>query len=69
MVVSAAFFEMVMQGRVARRVEDPDDDTLRAIGHSSVPEEHAAVDEIVTETEDFLWSGSAASAGRETKPV
>ena len=34
-LMSAAFFEMVMKGRVARPVEDLDDDTLRAIAVSA----------------------------------
>jgi hypothetical protein len=45
--MSAAFFEMVMKGRVARPVEDLDDDTLRAIADSSVSSEYAALDSIV----------------------
>src|SRR3978361_1235405 len=46
-LVSAAFFEMVMKGRVARPVEDLDDDTLRAIPNSEVSPEHAPLDDIV----------------------
>lgn len=46
-LVSAAFFEMVMKGRVARPVEDLDDDTLRAIASSAVPDKFAHLDEIV----------------------
>lgn len=46
-LVSAAFFEMVMKGRVARPVEDLDDDTLKAIANSEVPEEYAALDNIL----------------------
>lgn len=46
-LVSAAFFEMVMKGRVARPVEDLDDDTLRAIAASTVPDEFAHLDELV----------------------
>ena len=46
-LMSAAFFEMVMKGRVARPVEDLDDDTLKAIANSSVPDEYAALDKIV----------------------
>lgn len=46
-LMSAAFFEMVMKGRVARPVEDLDDDTLRAIAASAVPEEFASLDELV----------------------
>lgn len=46
-LMSAAFFEMVMKGRVARPVEELDDDTLRAIASSAVPEEFAPLDELV----------------------
>lgn len=46
-LMSAAFFEMVMKGRVARPVEDLDDDTLRAIAASAVPEEFAHLDDLV----------------------
>ncbi|MDR3531285.1 MAG: type II toxin-antitoxin system prevent-host-death family antitoxin [Rhodopila sp.] len=46
-LISAAFFEMVMKGRVARPVEDLDDDTLKAIAGSSVSDEHAELDEIL----------------------
>jgi PHD/YefM family antitoxin component YafN of YafNO toxin-antitoxin module len=43
-LVSAAFFEMVIKGRVARPVEDLDDNTLKAIANSEVQAEHAALD-------------------------
>lgn len=46
-LMSAAFFEMVMKGRVARPVEDLDDDTLRAIANSAVPDEFADLDKLV----------------------
>lgn len=46
-LMSAAFFEMVMKGRVARHVEELDDDSLRAIASSAVPEEFAHLDELV----------------------
>lgn len=46
-LMSAAFFEMVMKGRVARPVEDLDEDTLKAIASSAVSPEHAALDEII----------------------
>jgi prevent-host-death family protein len=46
-LMSAAFFEMVMKGRVARRVEELDDDTVTAIARSEVSLEHAALDEVV----------------------
>lgn len=46
-LLSAAFFEMVMKGRVARPVEDLDDDTLKAIANSTVSAEHAALDSLL----------------------
>lgn len=46
-LMSAAFFEMVMKGRVARPVEDLDDDTLRAIANSAVPDAFADLDKLV----------------------
>ena len=46
-LMSAAFFELVMKGRVARPVEDLDDDTLKAIADSAVPAEYAALDDII----------------------
>ena len=48
-LISAALFEIVMRGRVARRVEDLDDDTLRAIAGSSVPPEYAALDNVLSD--------------------
>lgn len=46
-LMSAALFEVVMKGRVARSVEDLDDDTLKAIANSAVRPEHAALDKII----------------------
>jgi prevent-host-death family protein len=46
-LVSAAFFEMATKGRVARKVEDLDDETLQAIARSSVSPEYAHLDDIV----------------------
>lgn len=46
-LMSAAFFELVMKGRVARPVEDLDDDTLKAIANTAVPSEYAALDDII----------------------
>lgn len=46
-LVSAAFFKMVMEGRVARPVEELDDDTLRAIARSAVSSEYAALDNLI----------------------
>ena len=46
-LMSAAMFEVIMKGRVARRIEDLDDDTLQAIAGASVPETHAALDHLL----------------------
>jgi prevent-host-death family protein len=43
-LVSADFFETVMKGRVARKVEDLDDATLEAIAQAEVPTSYAALD-------------------------
>lgn len=63
MLMSAAVFAVFVKGRIARPVEDLDDDTLKAIAEAAVPDWHAALDEIiVTETNDFLWPGPRSSA-------
>jgi PHD/YefM family antitoxin component YafN of YafNO toxin-antitoxin module len=46
-LVSAAFSEMVMKGRIARPVEELNDGTLKAIANSEVPAEYAALDDLV----------------------
>lgn len=46
-LISAALFAVFVKGRIARPVEDLDDDTLKAIANSSVSAEYAALDEIV----------------------
>ncbi len=46
-LISAALFEMVMKGRVARQVEDLDDDTLRAIAASRVSPAHDALNDLL----------------------
>jgi len=46
-LMSAVFFEMVMKGRVARRVEELDDDTIKEIGRSSVSSEYAHLDNLI----------------------
>jgi prevent-host-death family protein len=46
-LMSAAFFEMIMKGRIARAVEDLDDDTVKAISGSSVSSEYAHLDNIL----------------------
>ncbi len=48
-LISAAFFELVTKGRVARRVEDLDDDTLKAIANSAVAPEFAALDKVIND--------------------
>jgi hypothetical protein len=46
-LMSAALFEVVMKGRIARPVEDLDDDTLKAIANASVPAGHAGLDKLL----------------------
>jgi prevent-host-death family protein len=46
-LMSAAFFDMVMNGRIARLVEDLDDDTVKAISRSSVASEFAHLDNML----------------------
>ncbi len=45
--MSAALFEMIMKGGIARMVEDLDEDTIEAIAGSTVPEEFAELDRLV----------------------
>jgi prevent-host-death family protein len=46
-LVSAAFFEMVMKGRVARTVEDLDDETLEAIASNAVSRRHDGLNDLL----------------------
>lgn len=46
-LISATLFEMMTKGRVARLVEDLDDDTLGAIAGSVVPDEFAHLDQLL----------------------
>jgi len=46
-LVSAAFFKLAMEGRIARRVEDLDEETLNAIAGSAVPAGHEALDQLI----------------------
>jgi prevent-host-death family protein len=46
-LMSAATFEVLVKGRVARLVEELDDDTLKAIANSSVAAEYAALDNVI----------------------
>ena len=46
-LMSASLFEVVMKGRVARKVEDLDDDTLKAIANSAVSDEFSHLDALL----------------------
>ena len=46
-LISATMFELIARGRVARPVEDLDDETIKAIARSAVPREHAALDALI----------------------
>lgn len=46
-LLSAALFEVMVKGRVARRVEDLDDETIEAIAGSGVSADFADLDAIV----------------------
>ncbi len=46
-LLSAALFEVFIKGRVARPVEELDDDTLKAIAAASVPEEYSGLDSLL----------------------
>ncbi len=46
-LISAALFEILTRGRVARPVEDLDDETIKAIARSSVSDDHAGLDDLI----------------------
>ena len=46
-LLSAALFEIVLKGRIARKVEDLDEETLKAIADSEVPSEFDHLDELI----------------------
>jgi prevent-host-death family protein len=48
-LISAAMFELLTKGRIARRVEDLDEDTLQAIANSAVSPEYADLDDIIAD--------------------
>ena len=48
-LVSAALFEVLTKGRIVRRVEDLDDETIEAITHSEVAPEHAHLDGLIAD--------------------
>jgi prevent-host-death family protein len=43
-LISADYFELLTRGRIVRRVEDLDDDALRAIAAAEVPDRYAGLD-------------------------
>jgi prevent-host-death family protein len=46
-LLSAAMFEILTKGRIARKVEDIGDDTLKAIAGASVPTGYANLDHLL----------------------
>jgi prevent-host-death family protein len=48
-LMSAALFEVLTKGRIARPVEDLDGDTLKAIAAASVPDSYAHLDQLLTD--------------------
>jgi prevent-host-death family protein len=46
-LMSAAHFELITNGRIARRIEDADNETISAIGRSEVSSDHAALDRLL----------------------
>jgi len=45
-LVSAEFFNAVLNGRVARRIEELDDETIKAIANAEVPAQYAHLDKL-----------------------
>ena len=45
-LVSADFFNAVLNGRIARRVEDLDDETIKAIASAEVPAKYSHLDKL-----------------------
>jgi len=43
-LISAEYYELLTHGRIVRRIEDIDDETLRAIATAQVPAEYAYLD-------------------------
>jgi prevent-host-death family protein len=46
-LMSAALFDMVTQGRIARRIEDLDCETVNAIARGAVPSEYEHLDDMI----------------------
>lgn len=43
-LISADYYELLTHGRIVRRIEDIDPETLRAIAAAEVPDEYAHLD-------------------------
>jgi len=46
-LLSAAMFEVLVKGRVARPIEDLDDETLKAVAESAVSSQHDELDQML----------------------
>ena len=46
-LMSASFFEIIIKGRIARHVEDLDEDTTNAIARSTVSSDYAHLDDLI----------------------
>ena len=46
-MLSAALFEVIIKGRVARKIEEADDETLDEISRAKVSPEHAGLDSLL----------------------
>ena len=46
-LMSAALFEVITKGRIARKIEDADDETLDEISRAKVAPEHAHLDRLL----------------------
>lgn len=48
-LMSASLFEMVMKGRIARKIEDLDEATIRAIANARMSSEHDHLNHLLDE--------------------
>ena len=48
-LVSADFFNAVLNGRVARRIEDLDEETIKAIASAEVPAQYSYLDKLASD--------------------
>jgi PHD/YefM family antitoxin component YafN of YafNO toxin-antitoxin module len=46
-MMSATLFEVITKGRIARRIEDAEDETLDEISRAKVAPEHAHLDDLL----------------------